>query len=56
MTRFEKIKEMNLEDLAVFFSFNFNCDTCEAKRECCSDNCSMCIGAIKDWLNSDGDF
>jgi hypothetical protein len=55
MTRFNQIKEMDLNDLAVFCSFNFNCDVCEAKTKTCAEDCMMCIDAIKDWLASEGE-
>ena len=53
MTNFEQIKKMDVEDLATFCSFNFNCDVCEAKTKTCTDNCMMCIDAITVWLNSE---
>ncbi len=55
MTRFDKIKGMDLDDLAVFCSFNFNCDVCGAKTKDCFNDCSFCIDAMRDWLNSEGD-
>ena len=55
MTRFDKIKDMDLDDLAVVCSFNFNCDVCGAKTKDCFNDCSFCIDAMRDWLNSEGD-
>ena len=55
-TRYEKIKKQTIEDMAATFSFYFGCDRCPAKAEGCSENCDMCMDAIKKWLEQEGGF
>ena len=53
-TRFEQIKELDLDGMAAFLSWYFNCDGCPAKRPNCYDNDAMCMDAIKECLNTKG--
>lgn len=53
-TRFEQIKELELDGMAGFLSWYFTCDSCPAKKENCSENDAMCMDAIKEWLNRKG--
>lgn len=55
-SRFEKIKALSIDELTEVLSFCFGCDRCPAKREGCSDNDTMCMDAIRDWLKQDGDL
>ena len=55
-SRFEKLKELPVEELAGVLSWYFECSRCPAKREKCSENDATCIDAIRDWLNDDGEF
>ena len=53
-TRFEQIKELDINGMAAFLSQYFNCDGCPAKRPNCYDNDTMCKNAIKGCLNAKG--
>lgn len=53
-SRFEKIKVFGINDMAAFLGFYFDCASCPAKRESCSENDAMCMDAICDWLKQDG--
>lgn len=55
-TRYEKLKAMNISDMAACLSFYFGCDRCPAKKENCSDNDAMCIDTIREWLDQEGQF
>lgn len=53
-TRYGKIKKLSIDDMAGFLSWYFACDRCPAKKDGCSDDCSFCMDAIKEWLNQEG--
>lgn len=55
-TRYSKMKKLTVDEMTEVFSWYFGCDRCPAKRENCSDNDAMCMDAIRDWLNEDGEL
>ena len=55
-TRYEQFKEMTLQDMAGTLSYYFDCSNCPAKKDGCCENDAMCIDAIADWLNQNGNF
>ena len=55
-TRYEQLKKQTVEEMAGTLSFYFGCDRCPAKKDNCSDNDAMCMDAIRDWLNEEGQF
>lgn len=53
MNNFEKIKQMTVDEMAMFFFANKNCcNSCVAKFEKCSTK-QDCKNNIKKWLESD---
>lgn len=56
MTNFEKIKNMNIDQLADALNESFACDHCPI-REFCDENDSSptatCIGVWRKWLKSE---
>ena len=53
LTNFEKIKEMNVEEMAKFLDENAGkCDCCVYKDRSCIDECQM---HIKEWLELEVD-
>lgn len=55
-SRYDKIKELSVDDMTEFLSFYFGCDRCPAERDGCSDNDACCMDAIRDWLKQDGEL
>ena len=55
-SRYERIKKFSEREMAEFLSWYFNCSSCPAKMDNCSDNDAMCMDAIYCWLNNDGDL
>ena len=55
-SRYDKIKELSVNDMAEFLSFYFECDRCPSKRDGCSENDACCMDAIRDWLKQDGEL
>ena len=54
--RYEKIKKLPIDEMAAFLSFYFECSRCPAKKDNCWDNDAMCMDALRDWLNADGEL
>lgn len=56
MTNFEKIKDMDIEDMAGNLTVSFVCGRCPI-REFCDENdkspTTTCIGVWKKWLKSE---
>ena len=50
MTNFERIKGMNVEEMAEFLEFNGNCGVCLYTTHC--EGCS-CKDGVKLWLESE---
>lgn len=55
-TRYNKLKKLSVDEMAPVLSWYFGCDRCPAKKGACSDNDAMCIDAIRDWLNAEGEL
>ncbi len=55
-TRYERLKELSVEDLAGVLSWYFECSRCPAKKDNCSGNDATCMDAIRDWLNGEGEL
>ena len=55
-SRYEQMKELSLEEMAVILSWYFNCTSCPARKEGCSDDCSFCMDAIIEWLKQEGEL
>lgn len=55
-SRYDKIKELSVDEMTEVLSFYFGCDRCPAEREGCSDNDAICMDAIRDWLKQDGEL
>lgn len=50
MTNFEKIKQMNVDEMAELLVDKFKCLDCE-----CVYNCNACLFYIKRWLESEAE-
>lgn len=55
-SRYDKIKELSVDEMTEVLSFYFGCDRCPAERDGCSDNDACCMDAIRDWLKQDGEL
>lgn len=53
-TRYDRIKEQDIADMAAFLSWYFDCSKCPAKKDGCSEDCSFCMDAIQEWLSKEG--
>ncbi|MGN1138292.1 MAG: hypothetical protein ACI4RM_02505 [Ruminococcus sp.] len=59
MTNFEKIKQMNIDEMAEQLFFILDCDDCpiEKYKGYSDQNCNngTCKGALKKWLESEAE-
>ena len=58
-TNYDRIRNMNIDELAAFCARNFGCKICEARklcREINSGDCVMnCFDNVKKWLESEAE-
>jgi len=54
MTNFEKIKNMNIEEMTNFFNANSSCDMCSNNHSVCSSEI-RCVEGIKNYLESEAE-
>lgn len=55
MTNYERIKSMNLEEMADYFNEIFDCHNCPNDIFLCESKGNVCIKYIKQWLESEVD-
>lgn len=55
MTNFERIKEMNIRELAVWFGKEVKICGCFAYKQCNEDTGTTCANPILRWLESECD-
>lgn len=52
-TNFEKIKEMSIKELVIFFNEYMDCGSCPAEMDRCTYSCMSCRKHLKKWLESE---
>ena len=53
MTNYDRIKDMNIDEMAEYFNGIFDCSNCPNDMFLCESKGSVCTKYIKQWLESE---